>query len=319
MSLIDRYLAAVRRNLPADKAEDITAELADELAMRHDDREEVLGRDLTRDETIALLRDHGHPLAVAARYRPHQYLIGPDVFPFYLYTLKVVLTVGAALLLTLTVVSTMFGDGNVIGMFTRATDHLWGFFLSAVAVVTLGFAGYERWGNPADLVRRWTPDNLPDVVDRPPSQWESALEVGLGIAFLLWWTGVLPLTVFAEQQGIRITAAPVWAHYYLPILILAAAQLAVHVVKWLRPRWKLLTGGATIALSLATLAVIVGVYQAGEWAIVTASGMDAEQSAGITDSVNLALSIALIVIALVMIAQVLGELWKLARGRRAAV
>lgn len=317
MSLIDRYLAAVRRNLPADKADDITAELADELAMRHDDREEALGRDLTREETAALVAEYGHPLVVAARYRPHQYLIGPDVFPFYLYTLKVVLTVGAALLLAVTVASTMFGDGNVIRMFTRATHDLWGFFLGAVAVVTLGFAGYERWGNPADLVRRWTPDNLPDVVDRPPSQWESALEVGLGIAFLLWWTGVLPLTVFAEQQGIRITAAPVWAHYYLPILILASAQLAINVIKWLRPRWKLLTGGATIALSLATLAVIVGVYQAGEWAIVTAPGMDAAQSAGVTASLNMALRITLVIMALVMIGQALGELWKLARGRRA--
>ena len=34
MDLIERYLAAVRRNLPADKATDVTAELREDLLSR---------------------------------------------------------------------------------------------------------------------------------------------------------------------------------------------------------------------------------------------------------------------------------------------
>jgi hypothetical protein len=39
MDLIERYLAAVRRNLPADKATDVTAELREDLLSRLEERE----------------------------------------------------------------------------------------------------------------------------------------------------------------------------------------------------------------------------------------------------------------------------------------
>ena len=70
MDLVDRYLASIRRNLPAAKADDIAAELADELQSRREDREAKLGRALSEAEASAMLREFGHPLVVAARYRP---------------------------------------------------------------------------------------------------------------------------------------------------------------------------------------------------------------------------------------------------------
>lgn len=91
MNLLDRYLDALRWALPRAKSEDILAELRDVLMMRVEEREEALGRPLTDEETSALLKDFGHPLLVAARYRPQQWLIGPDVFPFYKFVLRVVL------------------------------------------------------------------------------------------------------------------------------------------------------------------------------------------------------------------------------------
>ena len=83
-NLQERYLHAVRRALPAAKADDIVAELRDILATRQEDREEALGRPLTSDETSAMLKEFGHPLVVAARYRPQQWLIGPRCLPLLL-------------------------------------------------------------------------------------------------------------------------------------------------------------------------------------------------------------------------------------------
>ena len=91
MDLVERYLAAIRRNLPAKRADDIVAELADDVHSRREDRERQLGRPLSDEETSAMLRDFGHPLVIAGRYRQHQHLIGPQVFPFYLFVMKVVL------------------------------------------------------------------------------------------------------------------------------------------------------------------------------------------------------------------------------------
>ena len=48
MDLIERYLAAISRNLPAKQAGDITAELRDVLLSRVEDREATLSRPLTK-------------------------------------------------------------------------------------------------------------------------------------------------------------------------------------------------------------------------------------------------------------------------------
>ena len=66
MDLIDRYLTAIRWNLPrGSNADDILAELRDVIANRIEEREDALGRPLDEKEVGALLREFGHPLVVA--------------------------------------------------------------------------------------------------------------------------------------------------------------------------------------------------------------------------------------------------------------
>ena len=56
MDLIERYLAAIRRNLPVDKAADVTAELREDLFSRIEEREAALGRTLDRNELRRAVR-----------------------------------------------------------------------------------------------------------------------------------------------------------------------------------------------------------------------------------------------------------------------
>lgn len=318
MDLIERYLAAVRQNLPAEKADDVIAELHDELATRQEAREDALGRPLKRAELTGLLREFGHPLVIAARYRPQQYLIGPEIYPFYLFALRVVLTIGAISLVAVGVISAVLGDGNLVRMFVRITGDLWGFFFTAVAAVTLGFALFERYGGPVDQLYRWTPEHLPVPLARRKGQWEAAFEVGMGLAFLLWWAGVIHLPVVAASGAFRLEPAPVWNIYYLPILLLAAAQLAVNLLKWLLPHLRRTNALLTVAVCVATITIAAGLYQAGAWVTVVATGGTPVDIAGLTQSLNLALRITLIVVMAIMTLQALGELWKLARGQRMA-
>src|SRR5262245_47070800 len=88
MDMLDKYLQAVRFFLPRGTEDDIVRELSANLMAQIEDREEELGRPLTDDERADILRRHGHPLIVAGRYRSHQRLIGPTVFPMYLFALK---------------------------------------------------------------------------------------------------------------------------------------------------------------------------------------------------------------------------------------
>jgi len=103
MDLIDRYLNAVAAQLPQDERADIVAELRDLILSRFEAKEEALGRALTGDEQEAILREIGHPLVVAARYRKGpDSLVGPELFPYWLFGVKAGLMVlGAVYAITL--------------------------------------------------------------------------------------------------------------------------------------------------------------------------------------------------------------------------
>ena len=89
MDMIDRYLNAVAAQLPQDERADIVAELRDLILSRFEAKEEELGRALTEDEQEAILREIGHPLVVAARYRKGpDSLVGPQLFPYWLFGAK---------------------------------------------------------------------------------------------------------------------------------------------------------------------------------------------------------------------------------------
>lgn len=313
--LVDRYLSSVRRNLPTSKADDIVAELRDVLASRIEDREEALDRLLRHDEVAAILKDFGHPLVVAAGYKPHQVLIGPEIFPFYLFTMKIVGAVVVALMVAIGAVDLVFGNAPVVRVFVQAAAGVWQGALSAAAIVTILFAVLERTGFAADHVRNWRPDQLPPAEHPASRRWESAIEIGIGIAFILWWTGSFALPIPSNRGGLVLEAAPVWADYYWPILALAVIQLAIALVKWLRPGWRVVRFALGIINAVATLLLIAGLHRAGSWVVVRATTMEPAEAARVAESVNLALGVGMVAVAMVMVVTTLVDFWKAARGR----
>src|SRR5262249_62155455 len=90
MELLERYLEAVREYLIRGRREDIVKELGDNILSQMEDKAAELGRPLNETEQAAVLKQYGHPLVAAARYRrlPLQQLIGPALFPLYWYALQ---------------------------------------------------------------------------------------------------------------------------------------------------------------------------------------------------------------------------------------
>jgi hypothetical protein len=317
MDLIDRYLHAIRRNLPPAKADDIAAELRDDLFSRVEDREERLGRPLNREETEALLKAFGHPLVVASRFRTHQHLIGPGLYPFYLSAMRIVLMIVVVIVAAISVAKAALGEGSALDAWAGGMSGIFNAVLVNAAIVTILFAVFERMGfTPGDRLD-WRPDELPALVDKQPGPWESAFEVAMGIAFLLWWLGAFRLPIMAIDADFRLEPSPVFDQLFWPILIFASARLVHNLVQWLRPRWK----GVRIVLGSATaiggLAILAQVYQAGQWATVVSTGMAAEQVAKLQSSLDLSFRIAIVAIALIWICQAIAELWRLGRSRLA--
>jgi hypothetical protein len=98
---LDRYLEAVRAWLPREQRADIVAELAEDLRSEIDERQGALGRPLSEDEVLALLKRRGHPMSVAEGYLPSQHLIGPAMLPAYWRTVKIAVSVILAIAVAL--------------------------------------------------------------------------------------------------------------------------------------------------------------------------------------------------------------------------
>ena len=156
MDMIDTYLGVVAAQLSKDQAEDIVAELRDEILARKEDREEALGRPLVEAELEVLLREVGHPLVVAARYseRP-QGLIGPELYPWWMFAARLGLIALVLLALARLILSVLFG-GEELG---QALGHaVSGFVNGAISVAgVLAIAGWvvERQPKKPAFLTDW--------------------------------------------------------------------------------------------------------------------------------------------------------------------
>jgi len=231
MDMLEDYLRAVSRLLPREKRDDIIAELRDEILMRIEAKEEELGRKLTPDEIEQLLRDFGHPIVVAARYRDEpQYAVGPALYPFWSFAVRIAVMIQIAVS-TLVFIGRVIGGGNVAAAFGSAIGS------GVTGVVTLiGFATIAAWlierkTVKIDYLDTWRVQDL-RFLDFAPGDWgdirdwfqkgsasswnrrpdvqrdyewtwrRSAVGRSIGqivgaVFLILWWTGVISFDIKA--------------------------------------------------------------------------------------------------------------------------
>jgi hypothetical protein len=312
MDLLENYLAAVRRNLPAAQAQDIVSEIRVELLDRAEEEEATTGH----VDWNGLLRQFGHPLVVAARYRQQQWLIGPEIYPFYVHFLKVITAIVLAVVVAIAAVKVGVRGGEPGALLAGFLGSVWSAAAATVGSVTILFVIFERFSNGKALeAANWQPMELPDVLDPQPSVAGSIFEVAAGALFLLWWIGAIPTPALAWAD-FRLEAAAIWDQLFWPVTALLAVRLIHNLIQWLRPRWKALRGVLGIGTAIGGLAIAAAVYRAGRWIEVVPTNMNAEQAAGLQASLDLALGIAVVVVMIVWTFGIFMELWRLARSLR---
>lgn len=233
MDLVERYLKAVAAQLPKETREDIVAELRDDIMGRIEDLEARLSRAPTDDEVEALLREAGHPLTVAARYRPGpQALIGPELYPWWLFGVKVGLTVMACVTLIGLAARVLAGDvypGQAIG---QGVASLFSGAVSIIGILTAAGFILERQAKKPDFIARWRVKDLglfelggnidaddwsrklsgdwsepqakpgpavKESAEMSPVARAVASAIGWTVV-LLWWTGLLPVMAIRPEE-----------------------------------------------------------------------------------------------------------------------
>ena len=316
MDLIDRYLAAIARQLPAKQAADIRAELGDVLLSRVEEQEARLGRPLERAEVEALLIDFGNPLTVAGRYRKFQHLIGPEVFPYWWAAIKVMLAVVAGIYLVLI----------IIGALADATPKDFNARVPPVAVVvvylfgliTLGAAAFERFGK-VQALQTWKPSRLPPAVGKRRSPFELGFEIAWNVVFLAWWLGAFRVSDLFHPpypDFMDLSLAPVWATWSWAIVAYIAAEIAADIYAIARP--------AAMATNLAILtvryvfgiAVMGAILQAGHWVVVTGPTLSDHALGALQTNIDKGVGIGITVTIVGMGLRVGLEAWRFWRTRQ---
>jgi hypothetical protein len=275
MELLDRYLQAVRFWLPKGEQQDIIAELSSDLHSQIDDKETELGRPLNNAELEVILRRCGSPILVASRYRPQGQLIGPALFPIYLFVLKLVL-----LWILLPVFVVIVGPATILPAADRWTaglgtlSTLWFAMFVAAGVITLVFAILERTQDQLQLLEKWELRSLPPAPKRqqPPSRTQTIFELICAGIGLLWLLAVpkYPFLIFGPAAAF-LKPAPMWHVFYLPVVLLAFAGLVRQWVSLMRPQWTWLPPTARLVTTVLNLILLKFMIAAaantagGEW------------------------------------------------------
>jgi hypothetical protein len=315
MQLLDRYLAAVARNLPKAQAADITAELRDNLLSEIEEKEAGLGRKLNDKELEQLLIDFGHPLSVAARYGKARHLIGPEIYPFWLATLRVVGGVAAALVVGALIVTAISTHQSVDWVVQRALEQFWSTALTVFGGVTLVFAFMER-GPGGRMKLKWSPRTLPPP--RSPGRKPSELigEMVMDGLFLLWWTGVLQFRNFVPIPSfVHVQLAPVWAEFHWLILAYAVTELVINAVELARPVWVRLNAVLSLAKNLWGCAMFYEILQVGHWIQVDAPTVTAFALNQMRHGFDRGMQLGILGTLIVLACKAAWDVWRLVRGR----
>jgi hypothetical protein len=321
MDMLDRYLQAVRFFLPSRQQDDIVRELSENLISQMEDREEELGHPLDEAEQAAILRQHGHPIVVAGRYRPRQQLIGPVFFPLYLFVLKAGL--GIALLVTVVLAAvTAAVDGDPVRQAVEAMLAFPGRGLMVFAWTTLSFAGLDIAQSCLRIVNEWDPRSLPKVMRHEHQI--PRLRTLCDLFFLLAgavWLLLLPGAPFLilGPAASLVTFGPTWHLVYVPMVLLTLATAALHVVDFVRPYWTRARVLMRLAISATWLLVFAYLARAGELFLPGSAASRVPEGAQIdrvVDLVTLSFQIGFVVAAVITTVEIVRGLRRLKQVHR---
>ncbi len=309
MHLLNNYLQAVGKYLPARHRADILQELSANLTAQIEDREAELDRGLTEEEIAAILKRHGHPMVVAGRYVPQRSLIGPALFPIYTYILWRALPIATfvyAIASAAALAAGAHASSDIVGVFLRWP---WAMFQVA-AWVTLVFAFLEfataKHRGPIKELRDWNPRDLPSAKPVRERRFDAICGFAASLLLTCWiaaiprfpWMLLGPGAAYLSRSPIVL--APVWTAAYWPVLLFFVARTAVEFVNAFWTGFREYRPTAELVLHTVSVAGIALFLRAGEY-FTLAARPDApdyrDQVAGLNQGIQVIAALALIVAA----------------------
>ena len=339
MDLLERYLQAVRKYLPwtlsRSRQDDIMAELRSDFESQLEERESDLGRPLTEGEMIDWLKHLGAPIQVAGRYQPVQYLIGPTLFPMYLYVLRMALIWSAVVYCIVAIISLWAGAPN-IGSIVDWVGRVPGTLLNTAFWVTLIFvvleyilARHPHVLPPMDgISAEWSPSKLPPLEKVPAKKTRSfaqaVAEVIFGYLFFFWllliprypflWLG--PSVYYLRTSP--IAPASIWWTFYWVALVINFGQNVWNAIDLVSGSWRSEQRLKPIffkvfgLIPLGTLIAAPGQI----YAVVRNPAVDAAKYGPVVDTINTNILRGVSVVFAILAIQILWDIYRWVKESR---
>ncbi len=267
MNLIDKYIAEVGKHLPRKNRSDIEAEIRSTLEDMLDERKQGDG---PADEAMvmALLKEYGSPREVADKYKTHQYLIGPRLFPIFEMVVKIVFAVvaGASLIgLAVGISKTGFTGPEFVSTLTEWLGGLFTGLIGAFGNIVLVFAIIERTRAANELERdfkEWDPKELqkepdPDRIDMP-DHIATIIFTTLGLVVLNLYPNLLVFGYFRNSDWVAFPILTDAFFRFLPwINVMGLLQIVFSGYMLSQREWTPVTRLAGIAVDIASMVLSI--------------------------------------------------------------
>jgi hypothetical protein len=314
MELIDRYLQSVKSMLPRKQQEDVVRELNDEILSRVEEKEEALGHPLSEDEQADVLKQMGHPVLVASRYRTQRYLINPATFAIYWMVLRLILAVVfiSMAISAVAVAASGQGLGKALGVILRYPMAA----LSVFAWVTTVFVILEIVQVKFNFFGKWDPRTLPKLnkAKSQPSMLESIVGLMLSAIFGIWWLVGLKHQFWIFGPGIvALRFGPVWQTIYPLFVVLVVFSIIRCSIDVARPGWERGRTWVRLIFRVLNLLVLYFLYNATD--IFVPGTANPPNMAEVLKGINSAMHLGVLAVGVITLIQMGQDIYQLIRDR----
>jgi hypothetical protein len=259
MELIERYLQEIGRHLPANKRADILSELRSSL---NDSLEARTNGQPSEEAVIQIIKEMGTPRKVAASYYPEgQYLIGPELFPFFQFILGIVLaaTVGGQLIAVIVSLIVSHRADSLVQELLQILNSI----PAALGSVVLVFAIMQWFNVHPDIEKKdFDPRTLPPLrKDKPIKRGKRIISIAFGTIFLTFLCAFGTSGGFTAKYGVNLFTDPVLDRYYPWIAVSIMLGILLDIILLWRGRWEISTRIAKIGINIFSLVLLYLLFQ----------------------------------------------------------
>lgn len=326
MELIERYLQAVKFWLPKQQKQDIIAELSEDLYSQIEEREAQVGRKLNEVEVEAILKQRGRPVLVANRFLRQEYLIGPVMFPIYIFVLKIValcyLLPWMLVWIGLMTYSPSYrgSHGEWLRAAGSAWTSLWTITFFVIGIVTAVFAVLEQVQSRSHFMEKWDPRKLPPV--RNANQIKRSASIGelVGHLALVGWITYLSSPLLVNRPEIQVLLSPVWRYFFWGYMCVALANTVLSVANIMHPYWTVRRAAFRLLSDCVGSALFCWLMKVNVVAAITIPKLGTSRTVEITNSVNQSMANTFFPLAVLFgLAIVAGDLYRIYRVRKTPI